>query len=201
VLAGGTEYAAQYRLVRPDGTICWIEAHGIVARSDSSTHMLGMGIDVTNLKKAQQSGRESEEKCLLLLNSTVEGIYGLDLEGNCIFCNPACLPIKLVRICSARTCTRSCITRGRMGPRTPRMKARSMQQSTKVSPATSPRQCCGVRMERTSRPCIGLLQCTRRGTSSAQWSALCDSARTCSIDSMSFRFNVPLIRVGRSCYD
>jgi hypothetical protein len=30
---------------------------------------------------------------------------------------------------------------------------------------------------------------------------LCDSARTCSIDSMSFRFNVPLIRVGRSCYD
>jgi len=53
--------------------------------------MLGMGIDVTNLKKAQQSGRESEEKYLLLLNSTAEGIYGLDLEGNCTFCNPACL--------------------------------------------------------------------------------------------------------------
>jgi PAS domain S-box-containing protein len=49
------------------------------------------GIDVTRLKKAQQSGRESEEKYLLLLNSVAEGIYGLDLEGRCTFCNPACL--------------------------------------------------------------------------------------------------------------
>jgi two-component system NtrC family sensor kinase len=91
VLAGGTDYAAQYRLVRPDGTICWIEAYGVVVRGDSSTHMLGMGIDVTRLKKAQLSGRESEEKYLLLLNSTAEGIYGLDLEEHCTFCNPACL--------------------------------------------------------------------------------------------------------------
>jgi PAS domain S-box-containing protein len=91
VLAGGTDYAAQYRLVRPDGTVCWIEAYGAVVRDHSSTHMLGMGIDVTNLKKAQQTGRESEEKYLLLLNSAAEGIYGLDLEGRCTFCNPACL--------------------------------------------------------------------------------------------------------------
>jgi PAS domain S-box-containing protein len=91
VLTGGTEYTVQYRLVRPDETICWIEAYGVVARDDSSTHVLGMGIDVTNLKTAQQSSRESDEKYLLLLNSTAEGIYGLDLEGNCTFCNPACL--------------------------------------------------------------------------------------------------------------
>ena len=90
-LAGAAEYAAQYRLVRPDGTICWLEAYGVVVRGDSAIHMLGMGIDVTNLKKAQQTGRESEEKYLLLLNSAAEGIYGLDLEGRCTFCNPACL--------------------------------------------------------------------------------------------------------------
>jgi len=91
VLAGGTDYAAQYRLVCPDGTICWIEAYGVAVRNHSSTRILGLGIDVTNLKKAQQSGRESEEKYLLLLNSAAEGIYGLDLEGSCTFCNPACL--------------------------------------------------------------------------------------------------------------
>ena len=27
----------------------------------------------------------------MLLNSTAEAIYGLDLEGDCTFCNPACL--------------------------------------------------------------------------------------------------------------
>jgi len=37
--------------------------------------------------------RESEEKFSLLLNSTAEGIYGLDTKGKCIFCNPACLDI------------------------------------------------------------------------------------------------------------
>ena len=27
----------------------------------------------------------------LLMDSTAEGIYGIDLEGKCTFCNPACL--------------------------------------------------------------------------------------------------------------
>src|SRR4029077_7623751 len=31
-----------------------------------------------------------KEQFKLLLDSTAEGIYGVDLEGNCIFCNPAC---------------------------------------------------------------------------------------------------------------
>ena len=29
----------------------------------------------------------------LLLNSTGEGIYGTDMEGNCTFANPACLKL------------------------------------------------------------------------------------------------------------
>ncbi|MCH8290034.1 PAS domain S-box protein, partial [Candidatus Poribacteria bacterium] len=35
--------------------------------------------------------RESEAQIRLLLNSTGEGIYGVDLAGNCTFCNQACL--------------------------------------------------------------------------------------------------------------
>ena len=35
--------------------------------------------------------RESETQIRLLLNSTGEGIYGVDLAGNCTFCNQACL--------------------------------------------------------------------------------------------------------------
>src|SRR5581483_3490643 len=84
------EYAAQYRLVRPDETVCWIDAHGVIVRNGSQ-HMLGVGIDITDLKNSAQSLKESEEKYLLLLNSTAEAIYGLDLKGNCTFCNPACV--------------------------------------------------------------------------------------------------------------
>jgi len=58
---------------------------------NGSTHMLGIGVDITDLKKTEHSLQDSEEKYLLLLNSTAEAIYGLDLEGDCTFCNPACL--------------------------------------------------------------------------------------------------------------
>jgi PAS domain S-box-containing protein len=90
VIAGGGEYAQQYRLVWPNGTTCWVDAHGVMVRN-GSTHMLGIGVDITDLKKSEQSLQDSEEKYPLLLNSTAEAIYGLDLEGDCTFCNPACL--------------------------------------------------------------------------------------------------------------
>jgi PAS domain S-box-containing protein len=91
VLAGRKgQYAAQYRVLRPDGTTCWIDAHGVVM-SDRSGHMVGIGVDITDLKRVEESLRESEEKYLLLLNSTAEAIFGIDMNGNCTFCNPASL--------------------------------------------------------------------------------------------------------------
>ena len=53
--------------------------------------MLGMATDITETKRAEGAVRESEERLSLLLESTAEGIYGMDLEGRCTFCNPACL--------------------------------------------------------------------------------------------------------------
>jgi PAS domain S-box-containing protein len=91
VLAGRKgQYAAQYRVVRPDGSTCWIDARGVVM-PDRSGHMVGIGVDITDLKNVEESLRESEEKYLLLLNSTAEAIYGIDMNGDCTFCNPTCL--------------------------------------------------------------------------------------------------------------
>ncbi len=59
VLAGGPEYATQYRVVRPDGTTCWIDAYGVLVR-DGTTHMIGIGIDITDLKKTEQSLQEAK---------------------------------------------------------------------------------------------------------------------------------------------
>ena len=54
-------------------------------------YFISTGLDITERKKTEQSLRESEEKFRLLLNSTAEAIYGVDISGNCIFCNPACV--------------------------------------------------------------------------------------------------------------
>ena len=42
---------------------------------------------------AQAQLRESEERLRLLLYSTGEGMFGLDVQGNCVFCNPSCLKL------------------------------------------------------------------------------------------------------------
>jgi PAS domain S-box-containing protein len=59
VMAEDQEYAVEYRVVRPDKTICWINVFGVVVR-DGLTHMLGIGIDVTNLKKTEQSLQQAK---------------------------------------------------------------------------------------------------------------------------------------------
>jgi PAS domain S-box-containing protein len=43
------------------------------------------------LVRSEAALRESEAQLRTLLESTAEAIYGADLAGNCIFCNPACV--------------------------------------------------------------------------------------------------------------
>ena len=50
--------------------------------------------DAEEATASQQAGdalRESEELVRALLNATGQGIYGVDLDGNCTFANPSCL--------------------------------------------------------------------------------------------------------------
>jgi PAS domain-containing protein len=46
------EYAAQYRVLRPDGSVCWIDARGVLM-GDASLRMIGIGVDITDHMKAQ----------------------------------------------------------------------------------------------------------------------------------------------------
>ncbi|MBE0530723.1 MAG: PAS domain S-box protein [Rhodospirillales bacterium] len=48
-----------------------------------------ISIDVTREKQAEQARRDNEERLRLVLESTGEGIYAVDLEGRCTLCNPA----------------------------------------------------------------------------------------------------------------
>ena len=49
--------------------------------------------DITERLEAEKRARETARFVRLLLESTGEGIYGTNLEGNCTFVNPACLRI------------------------------------------------------------------------------------------------------------
>ena len=50
-------------------------------------------VDISERKQAEQELREREKLVRALLNATGEGIYGVDLDGNCTFANPACVDL------------------------------------------------------------------------------------------------------------
>jgi len=47
--------------------------------------------DMSERQRVQREQIDSEARVRLLLDSTAEAIYGIDLQGNCTFLNPACL--------------------------------------------------------------------------------------------------------------
>jgi PAS domain S-box-containing protein len=89
----GAPYTAQFRVVRLDGQVRWVDARGkfSYAANGEPERMLGMATDITETKNAEQAVRESQDHLSLLLESTAEGIYGIDHQGRCTFVNPACL--------------------------------------------------------------------------------------------------------------
>ncbi|MHB8484818.1 MAG: PAS domain S-box protein [Candidatus Acidiferrales bacterium] len=63
----------------------WRDASGAIRGT------VDMIADITERKQAEEALRSSEERTHLLLNSTAEAIYGINLLGECTFVNRACL--------------------------------------------------------------------------------------------------------------
>lgn len=83
----------EYRLIRPDASIRYIHTRTrpIADGNGRCVRVVGLAEDVTKMRNAEADARNSEAKVRLLLDSTAEAIYAVDLDGNCTLCNPACV--------------------------------------------------------------------------------------------------------------
>ena len=92
-LRGKKDFDTEFRVRWPNGTVRHIRAVARVQRAPAGqpVRMLGTNWDITERQQAQAALQETQENLQLLLNSTAEAIYGIDLDGNCTFCNNACL--------------------------------------------------------------------------------------------------------------
>lgn len=90
-------FDAEYRIVQPTGVIRWVHGRGqLVREGGQPAKLIGTNQDVTQRRKADDErayllNRQLEltEQFRLLLESTGEGIYGVDHDGRCTFLNPA----------------------------------------------------------------------------------------------------------------
>jgi PAS domain S-box-containing protein len=89
----GTSYELDMEIIGSGSSTKWVIARGEPVR-DADGQIIGLRgtvQDITERKRAEEALHESEDKLRLILDSTAEGICGVDLEGRCTFCNPACL--------------------------------------------------------------------------------------------------------------
>ncbi|MGE5816358.1 MAG: chemotaxis protein CheB [Acidobacteriota bacterium] len=78
--------------VQKDGTLINVSVtySPILDGSGAVVGVSAISRDITQLVRTRQELAEREERIRLLLDSTAEAIYGIDLGGVCIFCNAAC---------------------------------------------------------------------------------------------------------------
>ena len=92
VRAGRPVDRLQSQRVRKDGSLVHVSVtfSPILDASNATVGVSGISRDITQLVRAQREIADREEQIRLLLDSTAEAIYGIDLGGVCTFCNAAC---------------------------------------------------------------------------------------------------------------
>ncbi len=87
---GGEPYDIEHRVVA-NGQLKWVRELVAIEYDQSGRVRCYIGTvqDITRVKQVEHALRESEQRWRLLLESTSDGIFGVDLDGNCTFANPA----------------------------------------------------------------------------------------------------------------
>jgi len=99
-LCGEKDFDTEFRVLWPNGEVHSLKATALVLRDAEGKplRMIGVNYDISERRQKEFELRQSEARLSasqsqlhLLLDSTAEAIYGIDLDGKCTFCNRSCL--------------------------------------------------------------------------------------------------------------
>jgi len=84
-------YSADFRITRPDGNVHWITSKGKFdyAPDGSAERMIGMAVDITDLKQTQRKLHESQERLAGIIGSAMDAIVAVDEERKIVLFNVA----------------------------------------------------------------------------------------------------------------
>ena len=85
----GGDYQVEYRVVRPDGAVRWVEGRGKLFRDESGApvRMIGVCMDVTERKQAEVALRESEQRFARFMEQFPGLAWIKDAEGRYVYAN------------------------------------------------------------------------------------------------------------------
>jgi PAS domain S-box-containing protein len=83
-LVDGRQYDAEYRVIWPDGSVHWIQTRGKFFFDDAGRplRLIGVDIDVTERKRAEEELRESERRLDVALEAAKLGSCHLNFRAN-----------------------------------------------------------------------------------------------------------------------
>jgi len=84
------KYEVQYRIVTPDGKVCWLEARGhVITRNGNPIGMVGVCTDISSQKKAEENILQSTRQLKAVFQSVPEGLTVEDRQGKVVYANEA----------------------------------------------------------------------------------------------------------------
>ena len=85
-----TDYAAEYRVVHPDGSVHWLMGRAKATYDELGQPLRSIGVllDISDRKLIEEALRQSEEIFRSLSEFSPIGIFLCDVAGKCIYSNP-----------------------------------------------------------------------------------------------------------------
>jgi PAS domain S-box-containing protein len=91
LLRGTGRGEAEFRILWPDGSVHWVvsKAKTYFDAAGEASRVIGINLDVTRLREAEQARRESEQRYSDLFRTMNQSVSYLDAEGRVLTANPA----------------------------------------------------------------------------------------------------------------
>ncbi len=79
----------EHRIIRPDGSLCWVEVHGEAIYEDGSlpVRLIGTIVDITERKRTEEALRESDERFRTLANAMPSIVWTAAPDGTITYAN------------------------------------------------------------------------------------------------------------------